>query len=557
MPATALGVDRFPDLLPLRSSSGSQTGLFSDRGSWLGLMWGKEHLLDIRDLATGAIHSLELGSPLKQARSFPDRQEFTLLDGRAFRLGFVDADHFLLEQLADDAPAAQDDTHPTPRVECGLPTRILAQQEHDPWRALIGRAPERCEPPPAKLFEQNRARWNEHFARAFDGSNRPDEPTSQVLLARAVTTLLWNLRGPLDSLPHSGVIPSPFAYPGYWAWDSWKHAHALAHFAPELAAEQLRAQFCRQQRDGMVPDTVMPVADDDNWQNTKPPLAAWALDFLARRTDDLAVARELYEPCAAQMQWFLHARRKKGETLFRAGGVDHLTATWDTGWDECARFTKVGLEQHGAWSLFDLWQPDYNGWILNELHALANLADRLGETATDWRGHAHELAAAMRRALWNEARGCFCDVRASDGTSNGIRSAAAWLPVWAGAADAHQTARVRELLVSPNHFGTPMPFPVLAASEAAFDPDGYWNGAVWADHAALAFHVLGDSGIRERARLRDAIAQRDSLYECYSPLDGQPARGRRPAVAQFSWTAAAGIEVLHGGPTPAHALSSG
>jgi putative isomerase len=354
------------------------------------------------------------------------------------------------------------------------------------------------------------------------------------------------------------VIPSPFAYPGYWAWDSWKHAYALAHFAPELAAEQLRAQFYRQQSDGMVPDTVFPDASQDNWHNTKPPLAAWALDFLVARTGDLDVARELYPKCAAQMRWFLLARRIPGETLFRAGGVDHLTATWDTGWDECARFVGVPLTKHASWMLLDLWQPDYNSYCLNELRALAALAARLGETADaeEWQREADALASAIRRALWNEAKGCFCDVRASTGASTGIRSAAAWLPVWANAADSYQAARVRELLLNGAHFATTMPFPTLAASEPGFNPDGYWSGGVWADHTAYAIYVLGEDGRAARERIRDHIALKDTLYECYSPLDGQPGRGNRPAVSQFSWTAAAGVMVPHGGPRPAPAPDS-
>jgi putative isomerase len=538
LPST-FGVDRFPDVLPLRDSTGRATGLFSDYGSWFGVVWGTSELLEIRDIARGAIYSIDIGSPLKSARSYADRQEFALLDGRRGRMCVVDPTHLLVEVDGDAAPQVS-----------GIPAhRVMGRPQA--WRILIGSNAVESPDPPADIFDTNRERWNGYFAAAFEGMDRPADPTSQTLLARSVTTLMWNWRGPCATIPHSGVIPSPFAYRGYWAWDSWKHAYALAHFAPELAAEQLRAQFHRQQSDGMVPDTVFPDASQDNWRNTKPPLAAWALDFLVQRSNDDAVARELYPKCAAQMRWFRAARRIPGETLYRAGGTDHLTATWDTGWDECARFEGVQLRQHGAWMLMDLWMPDYNSYCLNELHALANLAERLGEDASEWRDEAVLLESAIRRGLWNEAKGCFCDVRASTGASTGIRSAAAWLPVWVGAAAPDQVARVRKLLLSPNHFGTPMPFPTLAASEPAFTPDGYWNGGVWADHAAYAFYILGEAGGPSRDRARDHFAQKDTFFECYSPLDGQPGRGNRPAVSQFSWTAAAGLAVMHGGPRPA------
>lgn len=539
-PMTSFGVDRFRDVLPLRDSTGRATGLFSDHGSWFGVVWGLSQLLEIRNLADGKIYSIDVGSPLKAARSYADQQEFVLLDGRRGRLGFVDA-HTLLVEIDGSA---------RPKVDGIPPHKVFG--EANAWQILIGDGERELQAPPPDVFERNRERWDGYFAAAFEGMDRPDNPTSQTLLARSVTTLLWNWCGPCPTLPHSGVIPSPFAYRGFWAWDSWKHAYALAHFAPELAAEQLRAQFYRQQNDGMVPDTVFPDAEQDNWRNTKPPLAAWALDFLVSRTDDDAVAAELYPRCALQMEWFGIARRKKGETLFRAGGTDHTTATWDTGWDKCSRFKNVGLERHASWMLLDLWQPDYNAYIYNELRALARLAKRLGDQrASDrWAAEAEALGAAITRALWNEAKQCFCDVRASDGASTGIRSAACWLPVWAGACDDYQAQAVRELLKSPNHFDTTMPFPTLAASEATFNPDGHWNGGVWADHTAYAIQILGEDGRAERERIRDHLAQRETLYECYSPIDGQPGRGNRPAVSQFSWTAAAGVVVPHGGPRP-------
>jgi putative isomerase len=104
------------------------------------------------------------------------------------------------------------------------------------------------------------------------------------------------------------------------------------------------------------------------------------------------------------------------------------------------------------------------------------------------------------------------------------------------------------LLQQPEHFATELPFPVLAASEPAFDPDGYWNGAVWVDHAVLALAALGDEGRALRERFLERLAGEDSLFECYSPVDGRPARGARPATAQFSWTAAALVGLLSGGP---------
>ncbi len=539
MPPT-LGVAKFPDLLPLRNESGSPIGLFSDHGSWSGVIWGEEQLLAIHNLATKSEATVDLGSRPATTCSWSDHLEARLRDGREIKIAFADAVTLVIE-----ASGAQ----PEPRTS--LPF-LVQKQGTDHWWLVLnleGEAPPAA--PDPQLFAANRSRWDACFQRAFAGCDRLENPVSQVLLARSVTTLLWNLRGPRADLPHAGVIPSPFAYRGYWAWDSWKHARALVHIDPQLAAEQMRLQFCRQGEDGMVADTTMADRNEDNWHNSKPPLAAWALESVTRLGGDEALRQELYPHCERLLSWWSKSRRMPGEQLYRAGGVDHLTATWETGWDECFRFRGIELEAYRSWQLLDLWQPDLNSYILNEHYAMAAMAPLVGADPAPWLAEAEQLASAIRRALWNEARGCFCDVIASSGASTGVRSAASWLPLWAGAASPDQHQIGVETLLSSSHFGTEMPFPVIAVSERAFEPDGYWDGSVWADHSALAFAVLGDQADAARARMRDHLAQWVSLYECYSPLDGRPARGARPAVPQFSWTAAAGIEVLNGGPAPA------
>lgn len=501
----------------------------------MGVTWGEPELFEIRDLYSGKTHSFDLGSPPLRTTAFADQLTATLADGTDLALAFAPDGSLLVEVHA----AAE----PTPRTD--LPWQIHHHGDGQWW---IQVAATDSSQPPADLFERNRERWNWRFKTAASHLAQADDAGHQLLLARAVTTLLWNHRRPTAELRHHGVIPSPFAYCGYWAWDSWKHAHALATFAPELAAEQLRVQFSRQNDSGMVPDTVMPHAADDNWLNTKPPLAAWALLKVWHHTHDTGLVEELWPKCVAQIKWWHKNRRAPGEALFRAGGVDYETATWDTGWDLCRRFDDVELQSYGDWKLFDLWQPDINAYLLNEYRALAELAAVIEEPVQNWRLRAAGLEQQMREQLWCEDLSCFCDVRPSTGAPTGVRSAAAWLPLWAGIDDGHIHALSIEVLTDPDHFDTPMPFPTLAASAKGFDPNDYWSGGVWVDHAAWAFQVLErhrpEVGLEQRRRLLKHLLALPSLYECYSPLTGQPVQGNRPAVAQFSWTAAACIEML-------------
>jgi len=547
MATTALSVDKFCDFLPLRNHAGRAIALFSDYGSWLGVTWGTDCLLEIRDTLSGEVYRLNLGSSLHQAKSYPDRQEAVLMDGSRLRIGFVESGNLLIEICAaNDAPAG---ASPQLEIDGKLPYRTEVQGNAN-W-ILIGNDATSCEMPPADQFERNRERWNSYFRRAFTHMQMEDNPLSQVLMARGIATLLWNLRSPLPDLPHYGVIPSPFYHRGYWAWDSWKHAHALSFFAPDLAAEQLRAQFHSQQADGMVPDHIKPNPREDNWCNTKPPMAAWALHHLWQQSGDEEVVRELFPKCKSQLDWWCIARRMPGEALFRAGGVDFLSATWESGWDDSYRFKQADLIPYGSWHLFDLWAPDLNAYLYNDFRAMAKLAPVIGVDPQPFQKQAQQLADAIQRALWNEAKGCFCDVYASSGASTGIISAAAWIPLWVGVASDFQRQKVIERMTSASHFWTEVPFPSLSAAESEFDPHGFWDGSVFNDHAAIAFQILGDQAADGRDRMRKHLAKHEAYFECYSPLDGAPVRGGRPAVPQFSWGAAAALEVLHGGPFPA------
>lgn len=525
-------VGDFPDLLPLRHA-GAVTGLFSDHGSWLAATWGDGALLELHDTLRGTVQPCELGAPARLRAVWMDRLEASLANGAEVSIGFA-ADGSLAIEYRHEWP---------PEISCELRWAVERRGPRQ-WWVLIGESP--CAAAvPDDLWQRNRTRWNAALARACAGL-RGSSARDRLLLARAVATLLWNRRAAVRGLLDQGVIPSPFAYRGFWGWDSWKHAHALAWIDPELGLAQLRAQFAGDDPAAMVPDTVMPDPRLDNRRNTKPPMAAWALDALRHAGAGEAAVARLRARCAGWLRWWGEHRRLPGEVLFRCGGVDHETATWDSGWDLSARFAGVPLEPHGEWRLFALWPPDLNAYLLAEFAAMARLEAAGGGDAAPWRKRAEEQARLLRERLWDAARGAFCDHR-PDGRSTGILSAAAWLPVWAGAASREQATAVRALLRDPRHFATPLPFPALAASEPAFDPDGYWNGGVWLDHAALAVQVLGQEGAELRERLLDAVAARPAFYECYSPLSGQPCQGARPAVPQFSWSAAAIVEILRGG----------
>lgn len=531
-------VEHFPDLLPLRDAHGRRVGLFSDRGSWLALCWGEDAALEVHDTRqppharppelTAPAATVDFGSAPVRRTVWPERLELELANGATAVVGFAAPQTLFVTGVED--------------LRSGLPQRRV----EDGW--LLGELTAHA--PAPGLLARNRAKRQRAFDRAAALLPPRAPARDRLLAARAITTLAWNWRAPIGELTADGCIPSPFAYRGYWGWDSWKHAHALARIAPEFAGDQIRVQLARQ-RGGMVPDTVMPYPAADNWKNSKPPLAAWALAEVARGLaadgrDAAPLVRELYPACAAALRWWDSARRHPGEVLHRPGGMNWETATWDLGWDRSARFTDAALRPHGEWRLLDAVPPDLAAFALAECRALARLAAMNRKDEQTWRTRAEEQRRACAD-LWEPRHGAFTD-RRDDGRP-GLLSAACALPVWAGAATAEQAARTRDLLADPEHFNTPLPFPALARSAAGFDADDYWNGGVWLDHAAWMLAALGPDprAAALRETLLDAVAAKGTLWECLNPLSGLPCAGGRPAVPQFSWSAAGVLEILTGG----------
>ena len=88
-----------------------------------------------------------------------------------------------------------------------------------------------------------------------------------------------------------------------WAWDSWKQVVATTQFNPELAKNNVRALFdyqitkddkVRPQDAGAIIDCIFYNQNEDrggdggNWneRNSKPALAAWAVENVYRQTGE-------------------------------------------------------------------------------------------------------------------------------------------------------------------------------------------------------------------------------------------------------------------------------
>jgi len=414
-------------------------------------------------------------------------------------------------------------------------------------------------PPPvdvANAWAQNRTRWAGYLD-SVQSSQLPGLPDAiaERVSVKAILTLLGNWRAARGDLHHDGVIPS-YSNPdfnGFWAWDSWKHVAALTQFAPELARDQMRAMFDYQATDGMVPDCIYLDKANNNWRDTKPPLAVWAALKVYRATGDKAFLAEMYDKLALYHRWWFKARDHDHNGLAEYGSTDgtRIAAAWESGMDNAVRFDAVSMLKNSehAWSM-NQESVDLNAYLYKEEIDLAQIAKILGKTQdhTQWLKQAAATKVAVQVRMFDTTLGYFFDAKLGSNELVRVYGSEGWAPLWAGAASLEQARAVTRVMLDPNKFATVMPFPTLAKDDPRFSPiKGYWRGPVWLDQAYFGVEALRRYGYDKQAddmarRLvlnAKGLTQQAPMYENYDPLTGQGYQS-----PNFSWSAAGYLLLL-------------
>jgi putative isomerase len=408
----------------------------------------------------------------------------------------------------------------------------------------------------AAAWSRNRARWAGYLKSIASShlAGLPDQ-TAQRIAVKAMITLLGNWRAARGDLHHDGVIPS-YSNPdfnGFWAWDSWKHAAALASFAPDLARDQMRAMFDDQAADGMVPDCIYRDKANDNWRDTKPPLATWATLAIYRATGDKAFLAEMYDKLVRYHRWWFAARDHDHNGLAEYGSTDGtaIAAKWESGMDNAVRFDAIGMLKNGAgaWSM-NQESVDLNAYLYREKLDLAEIAAVLGKAADQrqWIKEATAMQGLIQTRMFDKTRGYFFDAKLGTGELVHVYGSEGWAPLWAGVATPEQAKDVVRIMLDPNKFATYLPLPTLAKDDPHFSPiNGYWRGPVWLDQAYFGVEALQRYGYTQQAndmarRLvlhAKGLTEQAPMYENYDPLTGQGYQSRN-----FSWAAASYLLLL-------------
>ncbi len=391
---------------------------------------------------------------------------------------------------------------------------------------------------PQHYIKENKERWEGYLSSALR-KNMP--PEFDRIAAKSVVTLISNWRSPREALYHEGVVPSHAAYyfVGFWAWDSWKHAVALSRFAPELAKNQVRAMFDYQLEDGMVIDCIFPDSSENNARDSKPPLAAWAVDAIYSHTGDLEFLREIYPKLLKYHEWWYWKRDHDQNGYCEFGSTDGTTvaAAWESGMDNAIRFDRAQMLQNhpDAWS-FDQESVDLNCFLALENRLLKKFAEILGVPFEH-----EEKAGKPGDYFFDTEDGFFYDRRIQDGSFVKVKGSEAYIPLWTEVATKEQFDQMFPILKDENKFSTYIPFPTVSADEPEFTPNGYWRGPIWLDQTYFAI-----SGIRKYGKIQEAdqytgqvfdrlekLRKGGAIHENYDALTGQQLK-----APHFSWSAA-------------------
>jgi putative isomerase len=390
---------------------------------------------------------------------------------------------------------------------------------------------------PFNSIQKTQARWNDYISKAI----RKDLPKSyNRMVVKSVVTLISNWRASKGDMLHGGVIPSHsnIRFNGFWAWDSWKHAAALAHFAPELAKDQVRAMFDYQAADGMVPDNVFSDKTRNNYRNTKPPLASWAVMEIYNETKDLGFLKELFPKLVKYNRWWYINRDHDKNGICEYGSANGLTKNgrFESGMDNSVRFDSIQIVQNGpnAWSI-NQESVDLNAFLFLENKLLKQMAS-LVESAFEY-----PLDGKKIDDYFFDTKNGFYYDRTLNGDFIRVEGTEAFIPLWTKMAKQERAKEAIRMYQKPNKFSTYIPFPTVSADHPEFQYDKYWRGPIWLDQVYFGIAGIRNYGNKELADMytNQVFTRLEGLNDS-EPINENydPSTGKRLKSSNFSWSAA-------------------
>lgn len=365
------------------------------------------------------------------------------------------------------------------------------------------------------------------------GVEKRVSPQDFNLVRRAQATLLGNITLSDAWKPYRGIVPSSGTYHGVWNWDAAFHAIAISHWDGELAREQFTILLNRQQPNGALPDVIYQNGSMVT-TNTKPPVTAWAVAVVDRRSPDIRFLRDTYPKLVKLGDFWMKERGGATDGLFYYAGSD---VGYDSGWDDSIRwdngYRKPANAQHRLWAI------DLNCYMVMHYRAMAYIAGRLGlvQDQDKWLRSSDALAKLINEKLWDSRIGFYVDRDRLTGKNGPALSPAGFMPLFVRIASPAQAARVARMAADPLKFFPGMP--TAAYDTPGYSSHGYWRGSAWVNTSFFALKGLQEYGYTSlaatmRSKLLSWIAHDPTtICEYYDSRNGVCAGAKA-----YGWSAA-------------------
>ncbi|MEO5874644.1 MAG: hypothetical protein ABIS86_21465 [Streptosporangiaceae bacterium] len=402
------------------------------------------------------------------------------------------------------------------------------------------------------------------------------------------------------------TVPSPGLYPHQWSWDSAFVCMGLARHRPERAQQELLSLFRGQWSNGLVPHVVFNgelarsayFPGPELWRSgtqpaapravetsglSQPPLHAMAALRMHSCATDLEDSRGflgvLYPKLVAQHRYLAESRDLGG------GGLISICHPWESGldnspaWDRplaalqlppagyspghLPRAAPTGVDyDRYVWLVttlrdagyreehlrdvhpFAVEDPMVNSTYLASTHALAELAEIVGDDPVPHREAAQRIHEGLMARLWDGEMHWFrsLDVRADRPIP--IATISTFGPLLDPELPAQAIRGLVDLLLSARFAGAAgYPVPTCDIQSTAFARDGFWRGPTWVNTNWLIWSGATLQGLTVIADLLYGstlrLIRQSGFREYFDPFDGS-GRGSH----DFSWSAALVMDLL-------------
>lgn len=373
----------------------------------------------------------------------------------------------------------------------------IAEAEGDCWFSLSLEEADKCSPREIEETIEKRTAFFDRFHQANMEKN------VEKAYLHAISIMKSQVYTPEGVFRHLWTTPERYPHKKLWLWDSCLHSLGNYIISERLAMDTILSLFDAQLPDGMIPHLTSP---NEHSKITQPPLIAWSVEKIVKRTGNLDFASQCYEGLAKYLQWDMDHRRTESGLFFWHINRDQAHNRCDeSGMDNCSRFDDVE----------EMECIDFSCFMKREAEAMHYLANVLGkhDDAETWADYAQTLSQLINERLWDESAQMYFDFELKTQKLHRFASICSFMPLFAGVCSQAQKEALISSLNDPKTFKAPFSIPSISLSDPTFGTD-MWCGPVWINYVYLIAEGLTRYGEKEiaDALIRDAVEEVSRVY---------------------------------------------